>query len=75
MEDKGAARRRKSFVLSAYPAHNSCALRLMDITPGNRTAGKVPHVEPFHAGVSIYGLISGTCTSSTSIARPSRQSS
>ena len=46
---------------------------------------RLPHGEPFHAGGIIitkclqncidYGLISGTCTSSTSIAKPSRQSS
>jgi hypothetical protein len=50
-----------------------------------RRTEKLPHVRPVHAGGFIiakciqngidYGLISGTCTSSTSIAKPSRQSS
>ena len=43
--------RRKSFVLSAQLAHNSCALPRMDMTPSKSTARKRgPHVEPFHAG-------------------------
>ncbi len=79
----------ESFVLSADLAHNSCALPRMDMTPSKSPQERLPHVEPFHAGVHAggfiiaecpqngvdYGLISGTCTSSASIARPSRQSS
>jgi hypothetical protein len=37
--------------------------------------GRLHHCEIPSRRVSDYGLISGTCTSSTSIARPSRQSS
>jgi len=62
--------RRKSFVLLAQLAHSSCALPRMDFTPSKSTAQKrVSQCE------IDYGLMSGTCTSSTSIARPRRQSS
>jgi hypothetical protein len=85
MEDKSVASTEE--IACAFSSLANKFLRLLgvDMTPRKSIARKVPHVEAFHAGGLViekclqngidYGLISGTCTSSTSIARPSRQSS
>ena len=84
MEDKVLRERRKSFVAISTLATKFLHLPRIDMSE-NASQESVPHVEPLHAGSFIfakclqnvidYGLISGTCTSSTSIARPRRQSS